>query len=205
LGDVTRRRDEMSGRGYHVTGSPPAPVIRLGLARTDSNGSPSEHTGCRCPGGDLLQSHRELLYQMAALPPQWQRQGAHDYFLIFLSSHSTGALATTEPQEHPSAAAVAVRCDRDRLCRFRYRLAVREASRPPGSPHALVSTFDGSVRTCSARTSADCLALPTVAGIGRNWLSPSDLEGTRNWGRRPPRRGGPTPVRNLLAWRSGHR
>jgi hypothetical protein len=54
--------------------------------------------------------------QLAALPMPRKaacrmlakRQGAHDYFLICLSSHSANALATGELQAYLSAAAVAL-------------------------------------------------------------------------------------------------
>lgn len=53
-----------------------------------------------------------------------KRQGAHDYFLIYVSSQSASALATVELQEYLSAAAVAVHGDGDRPCRFVYWIAV---------------------------------------------------------------------------------
>jgi hypothetical protein len=46
-----------------------------------------------------------------------------------ISSHRSRSLATTKLQEHLSAAAVAVRRDGDRLCRFVYWMAMRDQRR----------------------------------------------------------------------------
>jgi len=106
----------------------------LRLTSACSDGSEAERARDDSSCRDSLQSHRELLYQLAALPMPRnaacrmlaKRQGAHDYFLICLSPHSVGALATTKPQEYLSAAAVAVRCDGNRLRRFVYWIAMRD-------------------------------------------------------------------------------
>jgi hypothetical protein len=92
LGDMPRRRDEVTRRRYWITPAPPAPaVIGLGWTRSDTDRSEPERPHNRSPCCDLLQFrriHRELLFRLAALPlpeaalPHTEkRQGAHDYFL----------------------------------------------------------------------------------------------------------------------------
>src|SRR5262245_26213053 len=68
---MSRGRDELPGRWRwrNIAPTPPAPVVGLRLAGSDADRCESERSCDSHSRCEPLQFHRELLYQLAALPP----------------------------------------------------------------------------------------------------------------------------------------
>src|SRR5262245_62390751 len=98
---MPRGWDELPGRWRNIAPAPPAPVVSLGLSGSDADRCEVERPCDSCSRCEPLQFHRELLYQLAALPPPTKaacrtraKTARRSRLLpVFISSHGLCSLA----------------------------------------------------------------------------------------------------------------
>jgi hypothetical protein len=177
---MSRRRDKVPRR-RHITPAPPAPVIRLCLAGADANRRESECARDSCSRCDPLQFHRELLFQLAALPLP-RKAACRTMAKTAMRSRLFPDMSIVPLGQRVSHQQIAagpspplVR-DSERLCRFVYWIAAPDRPRPVGTG----SNQDEILPGCASGPRA-VGALPNPACAGGFCLTPSDLVTARDW------------------------